>query len=1256
MSKHPLYRLLSTFIVLTLLVQMVPVQIFATEDETAPAITVEAAPMDKTEAATISKDAKILEEITDKRTEYTKQFRLSNGLNMAVVYPEAVHYDDNGRWREIDNTLTLSDSAYVNAAGELEIALPQQFGKDDAVSITKDGHTLRFYMAEELRSNANLTLSTQEQELTAGEATVSIAKEVKISPSESLGAAGFPETVPKKLSSRLEYEEIYPDTDVIYDITANQVKESIVIGSYSESLQGYRYILDTGDMTPMLSVDNTISLLAPESDEVVMVMPAPFLLDAAAEYCPDVTVELEGENGKYVLTYLLPAEWMAAEERQWPVILDPRVSTVIDVKNIKDITVFSNASASYQWGILECGWQSSKGIARSFVQDVDLPDITSSDVVQFAELRMCRAYANSSTNMVEIHKVKETWDSVTTTWANQPEIDPTIEDFSHEKINDTSLVPSGASYYCWDITDIVQGWYEDENTGFAVTAPQSVETGGTTSITRFWSSDYDIYQINEKPTVTIFFSNNNGLEDYWDYTSSSAGRAGTGYVNNYTGNLVWVRGDMGFGGTQMPVSISHVYNLNDVITPDDNNNSNDSAGNAFGVGLGWRTSYNQLLYHWEIDGATEGDLVADYYVWEDADGTDHYFEFIGNGTYKDEDGMELTLTVNGTGNEKYCISFKDESSMYFDTLGRLTKFSNYQASSKNITITYISDTSKLIDTITDGANRQYEYIYGTDGLLDRISYYGVVGSGANEEGENQESTTRTEIMFVAFDHEGALLTKITDKDGKFCTYEYDENNLLEVVTDVDGYKLTYDYNEVTADKLWQPYRVASVVESYNGDGGEKTGGGIDFKYGHNQTKLIDHNGNVNIKQFNNLGNVICVLDDEGKAAFAEYAINSDDEAANTTDTTAKANQLRVSSNLQYTVANLMEDNNLHTASNHWRTEGEFVTAELTEERGFADSSSLKINAYEYYVGVVSNGFTLAPGQTQTFSCYLASSDARVYLAARSGENEVLSEYLTADNEWHRLQVTYANNSDESCVVQYYVISEIEGIFYMDCAQLENSPISSRYNLINNGDFNYTIKSHQWSNTGFATGDGVTDIGTTALPKSEIPQLDNNVVKIQGNPLGTKRMTQTVYVEGETGDYFTVAGWAMGNAAPNTKYASNVRKFAIEAVINYTDETTSDPFTASFNPDSNEWQFTATGVYADKAFSSIDVSMVYDYNVNAVYFDGIQLFQEGFGSRMEYDEDGNATSIEDAEGKKTTYEYDDNNNVTKMTLPTGEVYN
>ena len=53
--------------------------------------------------------------------------------------------------------------------------------------------------------------------------------------------------------------------------------------------------------------------------------------------------------------------------------------------------------------------------------------------------------------------------------------------------------------------------------------------------------------------------------------------------------MLWTRNDIGFDGNRMPVTISHVYNLNDVITPSDSNNSNDSAGNSFGMGLGWRT-------------------------------------------------------------------------------------------------------------------------------------------------------------------------------------------------------------------------------------------------------------------------------------------------------------------------------------------------------------------------------------------------------------------------------------------------------------------------------------------------------------------------------------------------------------------------------------------------------------------------------------------------------------------------------------------
>ena len=63
------------------------------------------------------KDAEVLFELTDNRSAYTKEFLLSNGLHMAVAYPDQVHYEKNGKWKDIDNTLKLVDGKYTNAEG-----------------------------------------------------------------------------------------------------------------------------------------------------------------------------------------------------------------------------------------------------------------------------------------------------------------------------------------------------------------------------------------------------------------------------------------------------------------------------------------------------------------------------------------------------------------------------------------------------------------------------------------------------------------------------------------------------------------------------------------------------------------------------------------------------------------------------------------------------------------------------------------------------------------------------------------------------------------------------------------------------------------------------------------------------------------------------------------------------------------------------------------------------------------------------------
>ena len=46
-------------------------------------------------------------EITEERDTYTKVFRMSDGSYTAAVYPQPVHFEQEGEMKEIDNTLEL---------------------------------------------------------------------------------------------------------------------------------------------------------------------------------------------------------------------------------------------------------------------------------------------------------------------------------------------------------------------------------------------------------------------------------------------------------------------------------------------------------------------------------------------------------------------------------------------------------------------------------------------------------------------------------------------------------------------------------------------------------------------------------------------------------------------------------------------------------------------------------------------------------------------------------------------------------------------------------------------------------------------------------------------------------------------------------------------------------------------------------------------------------------------------------------------
>ena len=385
--KKTLLALCSYMLVIVFVFNLLPLQAMALET---------GAPSAAQDIQTDATEVTVLEEIEENRTQFSKEFLLSSGLHMTAVYATAVHYEQDGQWLDIDNTLVSTgldgSAAYTNTAGIWDVSFPQQLTADSRITVTRDGYTLSFGMGGAIHSGdagIDPPIGSGSQIMSAGEeaqaipgltaysiqdAAVSTAQiETADAAPVQLPADSYAETVLTTVHSRLSYPAVYGGAGITYDLNASQLKESIIIPDYSSTLLGYSYILETGDLTPVLREDSHIDFLAPDGETVVLVMPAPYLVDDALEYCGDVDVTLTPYRTGYMLTYLLPAEWMAAEDRAYPVILDPVIQPDMDINNVCDQTVFQYRTYDYEWGILECGYDVDWAIERFFLKYENLP-------------------------------------------------------------------------------------------------------------------------------------------------------------------------------------------------------------------------------------------------------------------------------------------------------------------------------------------------------------------------------------------------------------------------------------------------------------------------------------------------------------------------------------------------------------------------------------------------------------------------------------------------------------------------------------------------------------------------------------------------------------------------------------------------------------------------------------------------------------------------------------------------------------------
>lgn len=1191
MSKSS--KTLSYILILALLVTALPANIYASA-AVSPSKGQSSA-FDSSNHPQLNKNVgKIIGELTEKREANVKHFLKDDNTIEAAIYPYPVHYKENGQWKDMDNSLveeedgeTSGSKVLANKNNDFHVKIAKDSTANKLVRINKGKYEIAWNM-DRIKSSSSVVTTPDDMQINAAAEQVA---DTKLAASNLRSSDSRKKTLVEnerkkilpKTVTKVDFADISPSTDLQYIIESSQVKENIVLKQKVDNPQ-MNFNLSTKNLIPVYNKDNSIIFYdAADTQKAVMQMMKPIMFDANGSYSEAIELRLDKTEAGYKLTISPDTQWLNASERVYPVTIDPPIETSLEPKDIYDTDVQGNRpyENSYNYDRFRVGKGSISGTTRSFLR-FKMPPLASSDMVINATMGLALYTTNTATRQINAHKVLEYWEPKTITWANQPAYDTKVADYQ------MVTGDAGTAFY-WDITGMVKEWYSSGNE-FGVMLKNADESVG---YNEFVSSDNGSLLINFRPRIMITYVNNSGLENYWTYHSQNAGRAGTGYVNDYNGNVIFIHEDTGMDGNRMPVSIRHIFNSNE-------------KGNNIGLGNGWRTNLNQTVTSQNFSDGLK-------YIYTDEDGTKHYFKADSSGIYKDESGTDLTLTKNADGT--YIIKDKSDNKLTFNSAGYLSTIVDRNGNTQ--TINYI-DTS-YISTVTDGSGRVTRLDYANN-LLSQV--------------------TDPAGRITKYFYTDGKLTKITYPDTNSSDYSYEWDGNISAAANYDGYKVGFEYGSGNV-------RRATKIKEFHTDG--TLGNQLELSYGYNTTTFTDVKGNKNIYQFNDSGNTVYIKDNLGYAKYFDYAKDS-----NINKLSFDSKVQKISMNLlKNHNAEVMND---AWASGAWSgSTGTGTFAGNEKYFGNTSLKVEKTNTmarYHFYQPV-----TVEKGKTYTFSSYVKRSGisnvngkgAFIFVGAKDSANNSLyfeSEKVSGTADWERLEVTFTVPSDSASNTVNVAagITEETGTAYFDALQLEEGSLANRYNLVENADFAYGLT--YWNKVGTDANDTVVTQSDATSPQG----LDANRMKFTGNAAANKWLYQDIKVSGNKDDVFVLSGWGKGQSVPLTY----PRWFAIDLQFNYTDGS-QFWYTFNLNEDSTQWQYASHKAIAQKPYNSVTVIYRYYLNQNEAYFDGLQLFKEEFGQSYQYDEKGNVLSTEDLNKQKSSFEYDSQNDLIKAVDPKGGVF-
>ncbi len=241
-------------------------------------------------------------EITELREHNKKVFRMSDGSEQAVFFPETVHVlnKDTKKFDDVDNTITMEEDGrhFIGGKSHFKARFSCEDDNDELFSIESGMHRVTVSAKKNMKQKNKGVKPQVHKKKTEGFAKTDL----------------------------LTFKDVHVGADYEYSVTGNGVKENIVVKEKAD-IYRFPFILHCENVTARFDEANKrVAFISNENGEEVFFIPAPFMTDANGIISTAVSYELKTmANGDSVLTVTADSDWMNIKYRAFPVVIDPQI-------------------------------------------------------------------------------------------------------------------------------------------------------------------------------------------------------------------------------------------------------------------------------------------------------------------------------------------------------------------------------------------------------------------------------------------------------------------------------------------------------------------------------------------------------------------------------------------------------------------------------------------------------------------------------------------------------------------------------------------------------------------------------------------------------------------------------------------------------------------------------------------------------------------------------------------------------------------